>query len=429
MSFAISDDDPVHKLLTKDIRKKLCNSLVKNCERILKEVPTEDHNYKHWDVYVGKAGLSLLFMRIHERDPGFMIGTRSALVIADEFIDSALLTYTTTAKHKMTSAKKQYECGFICSAVGLYAVAAEVKNHMGDKESSHNYLELIQSQFSHACFSPNTPSELFYGRAGFLYTQKFISGLINSSKEIPTSSLIKSVFDAIVEDGIRNASITSITNFTSNFNNTEKEQQIPLFWSFNGKPYVGAAHGFAGILTILLQFPENCREYYKRIKETVDFILFNCRSSNGNWPSSLNKDNNHLIQFCHGAPGICLLACKAYEFYKEEKYLKLATETAKYVYSQGYGHKGVGLCHGISGNAYVFLSVYRLTKDLQYFQWAIEYAEVCTQWEERILNKEFRLSDRPWSFWEGLGGTVCLLSDLVNWDAEVFKGFPEFTDI
>ncbi|CAG8801896.1 6452_t:CDS:2, partial [Dentiscutata erythropus] len=327
----------------------------------------------------------------------------SALVIADEFINSALSTYR--AKHKMTSAKKQNECGFICSAVGLYAVAAEVKNHMGDKESSHNYLELIQSQFSHSCFSPNTPSELFYGRAGFLYTQKFISSLIDPSKEIPTSSLIKSVFDAIIEDGILNAAITS-SNFTSNYYNTEKEQQIPLFWSFFDKPYVGAAHGFAGILTTLLQFPENCREYYKRVKETVDFILFNCRSPNGNWPSNLNKGENDLIQFCHGAPGICLLACKAYEYYKEEKYLKLAMETANYVYSQGYGHKGTGLCHGISGNAYVFLSVYLLTKDLQYFQWALEYAEVCTQWEERTLNKEFRLPDRPWSLWEGLGGAV-----------------------
>lgn len=194
-----------------------------------------------------------------------------------------------------------------------------VKHHM-NKESSQSYLELIQSHFSHSCFSPNTPSELLYGRAGFLYTQKFISNLIDPPKKVPNSILIKSVFDAIIEDGIRNAAATT-SNYTANYYNTEQEQRIPLFWSFHNKPYLGAAHGFAGILTILLQFPENCREYEKRIKETVDFILFHCRSSSGNWPSNLNKERDDLIQFCHGSPGICFLACKAYEYYKEEKYV------------------------------------------------------------------------------------------------------------
>lgn len=47
------DGVPVNELLTKDIKAKLCNSLVKNCERILKEIPIEDHRYKYWDVYTG----------------------------------------------------------------------------------------------------------------------------------------------------------------------------------------------------------------------------------------------------------------------------------------------------------------------------------------------------------------------------------------
>ncbi|CAG8519418.1 15503_t:CDS:2 [Acaulospora colombiana] len=104
-------------------------------------------------------------------------------------------------------------------------------------------------------------------------------------------------------------------------------------------------------------------------------------------------------------------------------------EIAEYVYCHGMIRKGVGLCHGVSGNAYTFLSVYKLTEDPKYLQWALEYAEVCTQWEERTRKNEFRLPDRPWSLWEGLGGSVWLLTDLLYWNVGVFKGCPGLTDV
>jgi lantibiotic modifying enzyme len=85
--------------------------------------------------------------------------------------------------------------------------------------------------------------------------------------------------------------------------------------------------------------------------------------------------------------------------------LNLAKEIADYTYLHGRIRKGVGLCHGISGNAYPFLSVYQLTKDQKYLQYALEYAEICINWETKTNREEFVVPDRPWSIFEGLGGS------------------------
>ncbi|CAG8519436.1 15504_t:CDS:2 [Acaulospora colombiana] len=299
------DNSFPNEIITSDIKEKLRDSFLRDSARILKEVPPDDHNYKLWDVYVGKAGLALLFMRIHERDPGFMIGSKNALTIADQYIDGAISSYT--SKHKISPSIVEHECGFLCSAVGLYAVAAYVKQHKGDQESSRRYVGLIRSHFSHACFSASTPSELLYGRAGFLYAQKFLSGTFGPLEEPHVKPLASSIFETIIEDGVRTAKSFA-------------HRKIPLLWLFHGKPYLGAAHGMAGILSILLARPEDCRDDEKRIRDTVDFVLFNCRSANGNWPVSVDDERDKsLVQFCHGAPGMCFLACKAYQHYKEEK--------------------------------------------------------------------------------------------------------------
>ncbi|CAB4484982.1 Lanthionine synthetase C-like protein [Rhizophagus irregularis] len=417
-------DTTFHQIITTEHKRILCDALLKQCNKILKEIPP-NNNYQYWDVYTGTAGLSLLFLKLHERDPGLMFGAKSTLTIADEYIDKALTTYMGQNKLTFDGLPNaiEHECSFLCTVVGLYAVAAQVKHHTGDQESSKRYLDLIQSRYLKAALSPKTPNELFYGRAGYLYSLRYISGLINlmeEDKENPVSQIsqiISSVIECIIEDGKRTAVSHQATSYT------------PLLWIWLDYPYVGASHGFAGILTMLLQFPKQCQEYMSLIKNTTDYILFKCRQVNGNWPSILSETSNDFIQFCHGAPGICFLACKAYEVFEDEEYLNLAKEIADYTYLHGRTRKGVGLCHGISGNAYPFLSVYQLTKDQKYLQYAFEYAEICINWEMKTNREEFVVPDRPWSIFEGLGGSAWLIADLLYWDREVFKGFSGLTDV
>lgn len=51
------------------------------------------------------------------------------------------------------------------------------------------------------------------------------------------------------------------------------------------------------------------------------------------------------------------------QVFKEDKYLKEATECAEVIWLRGLLRKGYGICHGTAGNAYAFLSLYKLTQE------------------------------------------------------------------
>lgn len=51
------------------------------------------------------------------------------------------------------------------------------------------------------------------------------------------------------------------------------------------------------------------------------------------------------------------------QVFKEDKYLKEATECAEVIWQRGLLRKGYGICHGTAGNGYAFLSLYKLTQE------------------------------------------------------------------
>lgn len=90
--------------------------------------------------------------------------------------------------------------------------------------------------------------------------------------------------------------------------------KVPLMFEWHDSNYLGAAHGLSGILYLLLQ----ARRYVSEdalnflIKPSIDY-LSSIRFSSGNFPSSLGKERDKLVQWCHGAPGFTHLYCLAYE--------------------------------------------------------------------------------------------------------------------
>ena len=51
-------------------------------------------------------------------------------------------------------------------------------------------------------------------------------------------------------------------------------------------------------------------------------------------------------------------------------YNKDVCRSAENVWQRGLLKKGLGLCHGISGNGYAFLSAYRATQNVTFYQQA-----------------------------------------------------------
>jgi hypothetical protein len=73
---------------------------------------------------------------------------------------------------------------------------------------------------------------------------------------------------------------------------------------------------------------------------TLDYCL-SLRLRSGNFPSSDTADpSDHLVQWCHGAPGLALACIKAFEVYGEKKYLQAAEEAAEVIWERGLLKKG-----------------------------------------------------------------------------------------
>lgn len=102
---------------------------------------------------------------------------------------------------------------------------------------------------------------------------------------------------------------------------------------------------------------------------------------------------------------------KSFLVFKEKKYLVACEKAADLIWEQGLLFKGPGICHGIAGNGYAFLVLYRLTNDEKYLYRATKFVEFLTR---REFLENARTPDREYSLYEGLAGTVCFLLDVLH---------------
>lgn len=63
-----------------------------------------------------------------------------------------------------------------------------------------------------------------------------------------------------------------------------------------------------------------------------------------------------------------LFSCKVFG---KEKYLDAALKCGEVVWRHGLLKKGYGICHGVAGNAYTFLCLFKQTGDQKYLHRAI----------------------------------------------------------
>lgn len=103
--------------------------------------------------------------------------------------------------------------------------------------------------------------------------------------------------------------------------------------------------------------------------------------------------------------------------------MQAALEAGEFVWQRGLLRK-VGLCHGVAGNAYVFLALYKLTGDAKQLQRAHAFGRFLYEEADVLVEAgEMHGGDRPWSLFEGLAGTACLYLDLTDPENAKFPGF------
>uniref|UniRef100_A0A2P2KQN9 LanC-like protein GCL2 n=1 Tax=Rhizophora mucronata TaxID=61149 RepID=A0A2P2KQN9_RHIMU len=280
---------------------------------------------------------------------------------------------------------------FICGRAGVCALGAAAASYANDEALRNYYLK----QFAAVQLSRNHSDELLYGRSGFLWACFFLN------KHLGEGTIPNATIRAVAKEIIKNGRTMG------------KKVGSPLMYEWYGKKYQGAALGLAGIMHVLMDVNLKPDEL-NNVKGTLKYMIRN-RFPSGNYPASEeDRRRDVLVHWCQGAPGIALTLVKAAKVFGDEEFLQSAIGAAEVLWNRGL-LKRVGICHGVSGNTYVFLSLYQLTGNLKFLYRAKAFACFLLDRAHKLIAAgEMHGGDSPYSLFEGIGGMAYLFLDMAN---------------
>jgi len=370
------------------IEEKLAARLVSGVDRLVSRLEAEyslQSDPKDYSVYTGTAGVSLMYIHLHLRLHTSSDKTTSKyLHKAKDYIDISL-------KHL---SNKPGRVAFLGGEAGPLAVAALVYHVIGQQEKSQECIARLVGMSDQVLSDESLANEVLFGRAGYLFSLLFVKREVNKSA---------------VEDRTLNEIISRLMELGRQMAERE-HSEAGLMFEWHDKKYLGAAHGLAGIVYILMQCADSLSSIdLTLIRRTVDYLL-TLRFPSGNCPSSLGSQTDRLVHWCHGAPGWIYMFITAHKLFNDDKFLSAAVDCAEVVWRRGLLRKGYGLCHGTTGNGYALLALYNHTKDLKHLYRALKFGDWCLDYGKHGC----RIADRPYSLFEGMAGTIYFLTDLLN---------------
>lgn len=144
--------------------------------------------------------------------------------------------------------------------------------------------------------------------------------------------------------------------------------------------YTGFAHGAAGSASFLLdlfhvtrddRFAELARAAGRRLLEIAErdgpVWVWDCLD-----PAT---DSERLVQWCHGAPGNGLFFLRAAAILGDDDFRDATERCAEATWAAGDIRGNPSQCHGLCGNAELFLEIYRLWGEARYQEMAYDFAE------------------------------------------------------
>lgn len=138
--------------------------------------------------------------------------------------------------------------------------------------------------------------------------------------------------------------------------------------SFLGTRELGYSRAFiriVGILTILLQSPSHIiKPFFQLLTSSITSLTLIAKQYDGHLPPSLPapRQAEPPVQICHGSPGLILLLATFRAMYPGEwkafpqewraEWDEVEDLASQRVWEEGLVTKGLGVCHGVSGNAW-----------------------------------------------------------------------------
>lgn len=117
-----------------------------------------------------------------------------------------------------------------------------------------------------------------------------------------------------------------------------------------------------------------------------------------NWPDTLNgfsQGEERKCQWCHGASGVGVFYVKAYEALRDHAFLATARAAGETTFQYGDVRRSPVQCHGLAGNAELFLELYRATHEALWLERAHHFAKLCLGYRRSTPEGEWWQADDP----------------------------------
>jgi len=411
------------------------------------------------NVYTGISGIIYMYLYLYLKSSH---KEQTNNLQNDDHLANALYFVNKLVPHLPINNFRERDAAFIGGLAGSFSLAAVVNHLYGERLLKQNisanikqqqqlqskaemyadeatrHIELLKQIYTQIIVAQTNDAkasnELLFGRSGFIYAAMFVNSLIvkPSSSASSSSSTPVIPLEMINETAriiLKHATVYQVKQHQHQQQAQQTVKEIYM-WNWHDKEYLGAAHGVAGIIhTLLTALPFiTLNEQQKtRLYATCEWFATSsqAQASNKNFLSR-PEGSDHLVQWCHGAPGVIPLLLKYNSMFNSTAAMKAAKEASELVFEKGLLKKGFGICHGIAGNMHCLLQMYHATSDAKYWRMVMYYANTIANatYQQSLLLKP----DCPYSLFEGLAGTVVALENVLEFGAKgnSLPHFPAF---
>lgn len=296
-----------------------------------------------------------------------LLGNNSKLLEIATISVKSLETYAAEA---LRYKKLRISCSM--GPAGFYVYAAIVAYYQNDSKAFIGWVDMLVDLKKNIIGGKMTfPMEFLYGVAGYLYGLLAIQGLFSETAvegfKVNLQGDIAELVELLIAQGLK--------DYGKEVDLEKPPKDFRLVYYFHEKEYIGGVHGLAGVLYMILTAYQQNKAYFDSkhsalatklklaCKASLQFLI-SIQLPSGNFPSSIKRlKEDSLVQMCHGAPGVVQALLKGTEVFPtdpiSESLFDAAIKAGELVWQRGLLKKGFGLCHGISGNGYTFLSLFK----------------------------------------------------------------------
>ncbi len=210
------------------------------------------------------------------------------------------------------------------------------------------------------------------------------------------------LFQATGDQGVLDAAVRAGNHITQT---TERDAEGARWdWLREGEARfsAGFVHGASGIayaLAELWRFTSN--DTFKELVYDAQAWIEAVALTNEHgicwdrWPGDPHRPR---VQWCHGAPGIGLFAARAGEIFDDDDLRRFADRCAQATLAAGDIRDNPSQCHGLAGNAELFIELARVGDDGPWMSHARDFGDSARAYREEVDGEVRWLGDEPGNY-------------------------------